>query len=94
MTDPDPKREEKARAFWLGKIATFQPDPKKPTRYAGQIIRVNLVEPWGPGKVPNFHLTVRGRSGKTANVDLCEQKADIFETWQEALADTETTPSK
>ena len=86
MTDPD--RTAKARAFWLGRIATFQPSPDSKARHAGQIIRVDPAPDYGPTAIPNFTLVVRGRSGKTASVDLCIQYASIFPQWPEAITDT------
>ena len=86
----DTHRANQARALWLGRIATFQAQPKQPRpRYAGQIIRVDFTGRQEPGNVPNFRLTVRGRTGKVATVDLLDQRADIFPTWPEAIEDTE-----
>lgn len=94
MTDQE--REAAARGFWIGRIATFEATPGQRTpRYAGQIIRVDFTGYQEPNAVPNFSLTVRGRSGKTMAIDLLDQHTDILPTWTEAIASLppETQPT-
>jgi hypothetical protein len=86
-------RPEAAAAF-VGKIACFyelqgavvQGLPKGGAKkLVGQVVS---AKPWAdadPGAIPNALLTVRGRSGKTKDVNLVEQYAALFDTWAEAL---------
>jgi hypothetical protein len=83
-----------AAASYVGKIACFyvqmgaivQGLPKGGAKkLVGQVI---AAKPWAdadPGAIPNALLTVRGRSGKTKDVNLVEQYTTLFDTWAEAL---------
>lgn len=50
----------------------------------GEIIKVEPTEPTRRGNIPNALVTVKGRSGKTALVNLVEQHLAAFPTWTEA----------
>lgn len=67
-----------------GKFCAFSPDPKTKDRYCGQIVAAKPLPPTARGQIPNALLTVRGRTGKTATVNLVEQYASIHDTWGEA----------
>ena len=81
-------------ASYVGKICTFYEQqgaivyglPKGGAKkLVGQVI---AAVPYGdsqPGAIPNALLTVRGRSGKTKEVVLVDQYAQLFDTWAEAL---------
>jgi len=60
------------------------------TRAIGAVIASKPTTPAQPGHIPNHILTVRGRSGRTADVNMVEQYANLFETWHEAASDSKT----
>lgn len=53
----------------------------------GEIVKVEPIEPTRRGKIPNALVTVKGRSGKTALVNLVEQHLAAFPSWSEAEAE-------
>jgi hypothetical protein len=53
----------------------------------GEIVKVEKLEPTRRGNIPNALVTVRGRSGKVATVNLVEQHLAAFPTWTEAEAE-------
>ena len=86
-------KHEQAAAF-VGKIACFyeqqgaivQGLPKGGAKkLVGQVIAAKPCANADPGNIPNALLTVRGRSGKTKDVNLVEQYTILFDTWAEAL---------
>jgi hypothetical protein len=57
-------------------------------RYVGQIIAATDAPPVGKGKVPDFTLTVRGKTGKTATISMTLNYATLHDTWKSASLDT------
>ena len=57
------------------------------TRAIGAVVASKPTMPAQPGNIQNRILTVRGRSGRTAEVNMVEQHCRLFETWHEAAAD-------
>lgn len=53
----------------------------------GEIIKIQPIEPTRRGNIPNALVTVRGRSGKVAEVNLVEQHLAFFAGWPEAEAE-------
>lgn len=45
------------------------PDGKE---LAGMIVEAVETSPYGPGQIPDFRVVVRGASGRTMSVSLCE----------------------
>lgn len=87
MTAPD----------FVGKVCAFFPKTdavirgvRQPgtVRYVGQVIAAAPAPPVGPGKVPDFTLTVRGKTGKTATISMTLNYATVHETWKQASLDT------
>lgn len=83
----------------VGKICAFYTKPGQvkgcvplpgATRAIGAVIASKPAAPAQPGNIPNSTLTVRGRSGRTAEVNMVEQYANLFETWHEAASDSKT----
>lgn len=44
----------------------------KTVRVVGIITAAVGAEPFGPSKIPDFHVTVRGGSGAQVKVSMCE----------------------
>lgn len=81
----------------VGKVCVFFPGTnaiirgvRQPgtIRYTGQVISATDAPPVGKGKVPDFTLTVRGKTGKTATISMTLNYATIHDTWKEASLDT------
>lgn len=70
----------------LGQVKGCVPLPGA-VRVIGAVIASKPTTPAQPGNIPNHILTVRGRSGRTAEVSMVEQYANLFDTWHEAGAD-------
>jgi len=74
---------ETRAANWIGKRCSFNAELGRDV--AGCKVLVGIVESakyiglTERGKIPNFALTVRGASGKLAEVNLVEQYARISE---------------
>jgi len=72
--------------FYAGKTVTFLeriPDIDPETgveqahtlrRLRGVVMEATQVEPYGPGKIPNHRLMVKGSSGKQVVVDVVAQR--------------------
>ena len=80
----------------VGKICAFYTKPGQvkgcvplpgAVRVIGAVIASKPAPPAQPGNIPNHILTVRGRSGRTAEVSMVCQYANLFDTWHEAGAD-------
>jgi hypothetical protein len=80
----------------IGKICAFYAKPGQvknglpvpgATRHIGAVVASKPTTNAQPGDIPNHILTVRGRSGRTAEVSMVDQYANLFETWHEAGAD-------
>ena len=85
-------RDEQAQKM-VGQVATFYPRPETIvdglapdglTRYIGQVISATPCEPKGVGLVPDFSLTIRGKTGKTATVSMFTNYVNLHPTWQAA----------
>lgn len=83
----------------VGKICSFYTKPGQvknciavpgATRHIGAVVASKPTTNAQPGNIPNHTLTVRGRSGRTANVNMVEQHANLFETWHEAASDAKS----
>lgn len=61
-------------------------------RLCGSVVSTKPLPPTERGQIPNSAVTVRGRSGKLLTIDLVEQYASFYTTWDEAIADTKNTP--
>jgi hypothetical protein len=79
----------------VGKIAAFYAKPGQvknlmtvpgAVRHVGAVIAVKPAPNEQPGDIPNMILTVRGRSGRVADVNAVTQYAQLFDTWHEAAA--------
>lgn len=55
-------------------------------RFCGEIVRVAPMEPYGPGRIPDFNVRVRGRLGKEVDFSFVALHGQIHETWDEAIA--------
>jgi hypothetical protein len=91
--------DEQAQSF-IGKIATFFPDPAAVTKgmtaagaviYAGQVTAATFTGHKGTGKIPDFFLTVRGKTGKTANVSIYDNHVQIHDLWDTAILYAKST---
>lgn len=51
----------------IGLEASFDLDGKRPV---GIITAAEKAEPYGPGKIPDFLVTVRGQSGRELKVSM------------------------
>ena len=85
---------EQAQSF-IGKVATFFPDPKAVAKgmtatgaviYAGQVISATFTGHRGAGKIPDFTLTVRGKTGKVATVSIYENHVQLHDLWDTAIS--------
>lgn len=87
MSEPH-KHVGKIAAFYSkpGQVKKLMPMPGA-VRHIGAVIAVKPAPNAQPGDIPNLTLTVRGRSGRTADVNMVEQYAQLFDTWHEAAAD-------
>lgn len=97
---PPLTREEFAKRL-VGQIATFYAKPNSVVRclpipgakqHVGQIIAAEPAGTRGPGAVPDYKVTIRGRTGKTATVSIFDHHVSLCETWKDAIAKTEPTP--
>lgn len=79
----------------VGKICAFYAKPGQvkgcvslpgATKVIGAVVASKPTTPIQPGDIPNHILTVRGRSGRTAEVNAVTQYAQLFDTWHEAGA--------
>ena len=80
----------------VGKVCTFFPKLdsvvnclRQPltTRYLGQIVAATPAPPVGKSQIPDFTLTVRGKTGKTATISMTLNYATIHDTWTKAALD-------
>lgn len=78
----------------VGRVAVFYPSASDVFRgvvkshikpLVGEIVKVEPTEPTKRGNIPNAIVTVRGRSGNEARVNLVEQHLAWFPSWKEAL---------
>jgi len=85
----------KAEDF-VGKVCAFFPTKdavirgvRQPntTRYHGQVIASADAPPVGKGKIPDFSLTVRGKTGKTLTISMTLNYATIHDSWKRAADD-------
>jgi len=77
----------------IGRIVSFFPTtgavhrclrlPNTP-RFAGQIISATEITPTNLGAIPDFEVTIRGRTGRTATVSLTENFVSIHDNWTDA----------
>lgn len=100
VPDPGPPpltREEFAKRL-VGQVATFYAKPNSVIRglaipgakmHVGQIIAAEFAGLKGQGQIPDYKVTLRGRTGKTATVSTFENHVSPCETWKEAIAKTE-----
>lgn len=94
---PPLTREEFAKRL-VGQVATFYAKPGSVVRglpvaaakmHVGQIIAAEPDGTKGPGAIPDYKVTIRGRTGKTATVSIFENHVSLCSTWNEAIARTE-----
>jgi hypothetical protein len=97
---PARTREQQAKEL-IGKIATFYARPGSVvrgipipgrTQHVGQIVAAEYSGN-ARGNLPDFRVTVRGRTGKTATVSSFDHYLCLHDTWQEALAYTTNEPA-
>lgn len=77
----------------IGRIVSFFPTtgavhrclrlPNTP-RFAGQIIAVSKSTVTDLGSIPDLHVTIRGRTGRTATVSLTENFVSFHDNWTDA----------
>jgi hypothetical protein len=61
--------------------------PKKGAkRLVGEVIGTYDVPPFGPGKITDVGLLVRGRSGKKLKITAVANYVRFYSTWKEADA--------
>lgn len=81
---------------FVGKIAAFYPKPgavksglpvSGAARYVGAVVGAKPSAPTKRGSIPDFELTIRGKSGRIATVSMVENYVNLFETWHEAASD-------
>jgi hypothetical protein len=84
-----PEMVGKVCAFFHAKDAVIRGlrQPNTP-RYDGQVIAAAPAPPVGTGKVPDFTLTVRGKTGKTLTISMTLNYATIYDLWKDAALDT------
>jgi hypothetical protein len=89
-------REEFAKRL-VGQVATFYAKPGAVVHglpipgakmHVGQIIAAEFSGLRGKGQVPDYKITIRGRTGKTAAVSTFENHVSLCDTWNEAIAKT------
>jgi len=94
---PPLTREEFAKRL-VGQVATFYAKPGSVIRglpvpgakmHVGQIIAAEFTGMKGKGQIPDYKITLRGRTGKTAVVSMFENHVFLSDTWKEAIAQTE-----
>ena len=93
-TPPTPTAAQRA-ADLKGRICSFYPAPgcvvgcvpvKGATRYAGTITAASPAPPVQPGNVPDFTVTIQGRTGKTATVSVTLNYVTLHPSWDAALS--------
>lgn len=81
---------------YVGQIAAFYPKPGAvigcvpvagSIRHVGAVVAVAPTGPTKRGAIPDFAVTIRGRSGRTATVSMVENYVTLFPTWHEAASD-------
>jgi len=81
----------------IGKIATFYPHPEQvklglaqpgAVQLVGQVVAITPASPTVRGNIPDFTVSIKGRSGRTANISLVETYLRIFPDWETAIAAT------
>lgn len=78
---------ETRAANWIGKRCSFNSEPGGNLGMAGLSAKVlvgiieaaRYIGKTERGQIPNYSLTVRGASGKTVEVNMVEQYAQISE---------------
>lgn len=70
-------------ASWVGRPVVFRLVPGVALA-AGKVESAVPTDPVGPRRVPNATLTVRGRSGRVAEVDVLTQVVRMCDSWEEA----------
>lgn len=84
---PRNERDAYYMKSWIGKWCSFIMEMNgTESRFAGCITKIEPIE--HIGNVPNYRLTVTGRTGKVASVNLLLQHARIFDTQEKAIEDT------
>ncbi len=87
VSNPRNERDAYYMKSWIGKWCSFEMDVNGITnRYAGCITRVEPIA--DVGNVPNYRLSVTGRTGKQTQVNLVLQYARIFDKQEQAIEDT------
>ena len=61
-------------------------------RACGEVIGWKKAEPVGPSKIPDIALTVRGRSGRTAEISLVRNYVTRHASMKDAIAECDTKP--
>ena len=79
-----------------GKKVVFYANPEKAVigcleqpgavKLVGEVIGTYSIPPYGPGKIPDVGLVVRGRSGRKLRISGVHHYAELFETYTEADA--------
>lgn len=81
-------------AALVGQICTFFPvpavvvgcvAPPNALRYAGTITAAMPAPPLQPGNVPDYTVTIKGRTGKVVVVSLTLNYVSLFPSWEQAL---------
>jgi hypothetical protein len=62
--------------------------------YVGQIIAAEPAGVKGKGLIPDFTVTIRGRTGKTATVSTFDHYVRTHDTWKDAIAYADTCTRK
>lgn len=87
----------------VGRVAVFYPSASDVLRgvvkshikpLVGEIVKVEQTLPTKRGNIPNAIVTVRGRSGAEAKVNLVEQHLSWHSTWQEAFSEASKREGK
>jgi hypothetical protein len=81
---------------WMGRIVTFYPKPEEAVivtviqndalLVAGEVVGTYKVPPFGPGKIPDLGLLVRGRSKQKLKITVVANYVEKHSSWKEADA--------
>lgn len=81
---------------WTGRIVTFYPKPEEAViggviqsdalLVAGEVVGTYKVPPFGPGKIHDLGLLVRGRSKRKARITVVANYVEHHKNWKQADA--------
>lgn len=69
-------------------LPSLEPAGAKLVTFAGEVVKVSPMVPFGPGKIPTAAVTVKGRTGRTVVIDGAACDLRVWKTWDAALKAT------